>query len=131
MVNFSTWIPDCDYRSPAVLDLFLSSDASICSTMAFPPLGNSDHVVISVSIDFPSSSKQDAPFDGIAYDYFWADWDSLRDHLKDVPWEDIFKHLLVNFVGGFKLELIYISQIASIRSSLAHLHGFQLLVLLP
>ena len=31
----------------------LSSDASICSTMAFPPLGNSDHVVVSVSIDFP------------------------------------------------------------------------------
>ena len=29
---------------------FISSDASICSTMAFPPLGNSDHVVYSVSI---------------------------------------------------------------------------------
>ena len=34
-----------DSHSPALLDLFLSSDASICSTMAFPPLGNSDHVV--------------------------------------------------------------------------------------
>ena len=32
----------------------LFSDASICSTMVFPPLGNSDHVVASVSIDFPS-----------------------------------------------------------------------------
>ena len=31
--------------------VFFSSDASICSTMAFPPLGNSDHVVVSVSID--------------------------------------------------------------------------------
>ena len=41
-----------DSHSPALLDLFISSDASICSTMAFPPLGNSDHVV-SVSIDFP------------------------------------------------------------------------------
>ena len=27
-------------------------DFSICSTMAFPPLGNSDHAVVSVSIDF-------------------------------------------------------------------------------
>ena len=27
--------------------------------MAFPPLGNSDHVVVSVSIDFPINSKQD------------------------------------------------------------------------
>ena len=54
MVNFPTRIPDCDSHSPALLDLFISSDASICSTMAFPPLGNSDHVVVSVSIDFRS-----------------------------------------------------------------------------
>ena len=69
MVNFPTWITDCDSPSPACLDLFLSSDASICSTMAFRPLGNSDHVVVSVSIDFPSNSQQDAPFHRIAYDY--------------------------------------------------------------
>ena len=29
---------------PALLDLFIFSDASICSTMAFPPLAKSDHV---------------------------------------------------------------------------------------
>ena len=51
MVNFPTRIPNCDSHSSALLDLFLSSDASICSTMACPPLGNSDHVVVSVSID--------------------------------------------------------------------------------
>ena len=66
MVNFPTRIPDCDSHSPALLDLFISSDASICSTMAFPPLGNSDHVLVSVSIDFPSNSQQDAPFHLIA-----------------------------------------------------------------
>ena len=27
MVNFPTWIPDCDSHSPALLGLFLSSDA--------------------------------------------------------------------------------------------------------
>ena len=86
-----TWIPDCDSHSRAILDLFLFADASICSTVAFPPLGNSDHVVVSVSIDFPSYSQQDAPFHHIAYDYSHADWDGLRDHLRDVPWEDIFK----------------------------------------
>ena len=91
MVNFPTRIPDCDSHSPALLDLFLSSDASICSTMVFPPLGNSDHVVVSVSIDFPTNSQQDAPFHRIAYDYSRADWDGLRDYLRDVPWEDIFK----------------------------------------
>ena len=51
-VNFPTWIPDYDSHSPALLDLFLTSDASICSTMTFPPLGNSD-VVVSVSMDVP------------------------------------------------------------------------------
>ena len=51
MVNFPTRIPDCHSHSPALLDLIFSSDASISSTMAFPPLENSDHVVVSVTID--------------------------------------------------------------------------------
>ena len=25
-----------------------------------------------------------------SHDYSCADWDHLRDHLRDVPWEDIF-----------------------------------------
>ena len=85
MVNFPTRIPGCDSISPSLLDFFLFSDASICSTVAFPPLGNSYHVVVSVSIDFPSYSQQDAPFHCIAYDYSCADWDGLLDHLRDVP----------------------------------------------
>ena len=91
MINFLTRIPDCDSHSPALLDLFISSETSICSMMAFASLQNSDHVVVSVSIDFPTNSQQDAPFHRIAYDYSRADWDGLRDHLRDVPREDIFK----------------------------------------
>ena len=82
MANFPTRIPDCDSQSPALLDLFLSSNASIC---VFPPLRNSDHVAVSVSIDFPSNSQRDVPFHRIAYDYSRADWDGLRDHLRDTP----------------------------------------------
>ena len=59
--------------------------------MAFPPLGNSDHVFVSVSIDFTSNSQWDALFHCIDYDYSRADWDSLHDHFRDVPWEDTFK----------------------------------------
>ena len=68
MVNFPTRIPVCDSHSPALLDLFLS-----------------------VSIDFSSISKWDAAFHRIAYDYSRADWDGLRDYLRDYPWENIFK----------------------------------------
>ena len=59
--------------------------------MAFLPLGNLDHVVVSISIDFRTNSQQGAPFHRIAYDYSCAGWDGLHDHLRDVPWEDIFK----------------------------------------
>ena len=40
VVNFPTWIPDCDSQSCSFG--FISSDATISSTMAFPPLRNSD-----------------------------------------------------------------------------------------
>ena len=90
MVHFPSGIPDCDSHSPALLEFFLSSDASICSAMAFSSLGNSYHFVVSVSIKFPSNSQWDAPFYRIAYDYSCADWDGFHDHLRDVPWEDIF-----------------------------------------
>ena len=59
--------------------------------MTFPPLGISDHVFVSVSIRFPSNSQQDALFHRMAYDYSCADWDGFCDHLRDVPWEDLFK----------------------------------------
>ena len=62
----------------------ISFDASICSTMAFPLSGNSDHMVVSISIDFPSNAKRNATFHYVAYDYSHVDWDGLRDHLKDV-----------------------------------------------
>ena len=84
-VNFPTKVSGCDFHSPAFLDLYISSDTNTCSAMAFLSLGNLDHVVL-VSNDFPSNSKGDVLFDGVAY----ADWDSLSNHLRDVPREDIF-----------------------------------------
>ena len=124
-----------DSHSPTLLDLFLSSDTSICSTMASPPLGNSNHVVVSVSIDFPINSNQDALFHCIAYDYSRVEWNGLRNHLRDVQWDDIFKlkasAAVSEFCEWLRLELMYIFLIVSIRSNLTYLHGFQQLVLLP
>ena len=58
MFNFSTQIPHYDFNSPALLDFYLPSNSSICSTVAFPLLGNSHRIVVSVSIDFSSNSKE-------------------------------------------------------------------------
>ena len=84
IVNFPSQIPDCDSHSPSLLVFFLSSDAIICCPMAFPPLVNSDHVV-SVSIDFLITPKQDSPFHCMACDHSRADCGGLHDHLRDVP----------------------------------------------
>ena len=132
MVNFPTRIPDC---VSDLLDLFISSDASISATIPLLPLGNSDHVVISVFIDFPSNSLRGTPFHCIAYYYSRADWDSVCDHLRDVPWEDIFK-LSASVAASEFCEWVQVGidvyiLIISIRSILTHLHGFQLLVQLP
>ena len=132
MVNFATQITDFDSHSPALLDLFVSFDTSICSTMAFPLLKNSDHVFVSVSIDFPSYSQRDVPFHRIGYGYSRADETVFliicgMFHER-ISLNSVLLRLLVNFVCGFRLELIDIFLIESIRSSLTHLHGFQLLV---
>ena len=100
--------------------------------MVFPPLGNSDHVVILVSIDFPSNLQQAAPFHHIAYDYSCAYWDNFCDHLRDVTWEHVFKlgasTAPSEFCEWVQVGNDVISLIESIRSSLTDL---QLLVLLP
>ena len=102
--------------------------------MAFRPLGNSDHVVVSVSIDLSSNSQWDALFHRILYDYSGADWDGLCDHLRDSSWEDIFKlsaSAASEFCERDRLELMYVSLIMSIRPSLFNVYGFQLLMHLP
>ena len=123
MINFPTQIPYYDSHSPALLHGFLSTEASISSTIAFPPLGNSDHVVVAVFIDFLSNSR-DIPFNCTAYDYSPADCASFHDYLRDVPLEDIFEDsasavflspVSDSSVSGFRFELMYISLIKSTR----------------
>ena len=107
MVKFLTWIPDFDSHSPALLHLFISSGASICFTMTFFSLGNSDYVAVSVSIDFPSNLKVDPPFHCIAYQYSHAHWIGI---VFVIMWEmsherislnSVLLLLLVNFFFGW------------------------------
>ena len=95
--------------------------------MDFPPLGNSDHVVVLLSIDFSSYSQRDASFDHVAYDYFRTDQDGLYDRLRDVLCKDIFK-LSASAAASEFCEWVQVGIDVYIP---LHLHRFQLLVLLP
>ena len=87
MVTFFTRIPDCDSHSSALWDLFLL-------TLVFVLQWLSIHweILIMLLSQFPLTFHRiHAPFHHITYEYSSADWDDLRHHLRDVPWEDIFK----------------------------------------
>ena len=43
------------------------------------------------SLNFDHIHNGKPRFHRIAYDYSHPDWDGLLNHLRDVPWEDIFK----------------------------------------
>ena len=141
MVNFPTGIPDCDSHSPALLIYFF--------VLKWLPLHWKILIMCCLKflLTFQQTQKWDAPFHRMAYVYSRADWDGLCHHLRDGPWENIFKlcasAAASEFtLSGFMLGLmfvcvcvcvcvcVYISLIVSIRSNLTHLNGFQLLLLL-
>ena len=103
--------------------------------MTFPPLGIFDHIVVSVSIDTPSNSERDAPFHRIAHDYSCTYWDGLRDHWRDVPWDNIFKRCASAAASELHKWIqvgidVYIPH-RKYQVEPQFFHGFQLLVLLP
>ena len=71
-VNFPTWITDYDSHGPALLDLFLTFDASICSTW----LSLHREILIILLSQFPLTFHHihnKIPFNRIAYYYSHAD----------------------------------------------------------
>ena len=50
-----------------------------------PAWNYSDHIFVSVSIDFLPKSKTGCPFHHIAQYYSHADWGDCHNHLRDVP----------------------------------------------
>ena len=91
MINFPTWIPDCDSHSL----LFQIHFFLLTLVFALQWLSLYWEILNMLLFQFPLTfqinSKWDALFQCIAYDYSSADWDGLCDHLRDVPREDIFK----------------------------------------
>ena len=121
MVSCLTQIPDCYCHSPALLELFLSSDPSICSAIAF--------ILIILLSQFPLIYQQTQ--NGMPC--FIAKLTTilvLIGMVFVVIWE-MFHRRVGSCIYFFQLKLMYISLIVSIKSNLTHLLGFQLLVLVP
>ena len=76
-----------------------------------------------------------ASFHCIDYDSTCTDWNNLCDHLRDFPWEDIFKLIASaagnGFCGWVQVTIVYTTFIVNTRSTLTHFHGFQVLLFLP
>ena len=87
---------------PALVELFLTSDHGLCSVEAFAPLGNFDCVVVSIYVDFAATSEKDAPYYHKAFDYRRVDWDDFHDHLRDVPWNDIYIYGASKAIGWYR-----------------------------
>ena len=127
----------CQSRSLVLFRVFaavssnidVSSSASVSSTIVFPPLGNSNNVLVLGCNNFSSSLKGDVPFHYTAFDYSRADWDGPRDNLTDayrrISLNFVLSRLL-NFVSWSRLELMNILFIPNIKSSLIYLHAFSL-----
>ena len=136
MANFPTQILDCDSHSPALLNLFLSSD-----TLVF--------VLQWLSFDWEISIMLLSQFPLIFHHIYNGMPCFITLHMTIlvligmvfvIIWEIIHGKILLNsvlllllvkFVSGYRLELMCISLFEIVRSNLTHLHGFQLLVLLP
>ena len=121
MVNFPNRILNYDSHSPVLLDLFISSDTNVCPTTA-SPIGKFWSFCCLSFHWFPLNSKGNALFHCVAYGYSHADWDGLRDHLRDAPGEDISKLGTSTTASefwkcGFRLELVYISLTVKLHSS--------------
>ena len=95
IVDFPIRIPDRDDHQPYLLDLFLCSNPDSCTVASHSPLGKSDHKVVSVDVKFVVKSTNEHPYPGTLYSYSKADWDGLRDHLRDVPWLSMMSPMLL------------------------------------
>ena len=85
-----TRYPDREGDSPNTLDLFLTSNPLPYTINLCPPLGTSDHVLVSVS-SLSSNVQVERPPQlerRRLWHYGGADWTTFRDHLSSFDWEN-------------------------------------------
>ena len=79
MVNYPIQIPGCVSHSPDLLEFVLQW------------LSLNWEIMIMLLSQCQTHNGMHC-FIAYAYGFSHADWDGLCGHLRDIPWEDIFKH---------------------------------------
>ena len=131
IVTFPTRISDCDFHRPALLDLFLlmlvfdliwSSIWSLHREILIMLLSQfplTFHHIHNGMPSFIALLMTILVLIGTAFMIIWEMFDGR------ISLNSMLLLFFANFVNRFRLELMHISLIESIRSSLTHLHGFQ------
>ena len=90
-MQLPTRVPDRLGYKPNIIDLFMIYNPSPYFVKLFPPLGSSDHLLISDSSPIVSSLPQERPPPS-ARKRFWhynaANWSYLLSYFFDFPWND-------------------------------------------
>ena len=134
MVNFPTWVTDWDFHKPALFDFFWRQ---YLFYNGFPSIGKFwSHGCLNFHwLSIKRETECHVSLRSLWLFSCWlgrSPWSFERCSIRGYLFlKLVLLLLLINFVRGFRLKLMNISLNICIRSSLTHLHNFQLLVLLP
>jgi len=105
LVNSPTRVPDRSSDRPQTLDLFLTSHPSNYSSVSVaPPIGNSDHNLISLEHSISSSCSNSGK--RTIWKFGEADWEGLRNFFSSLIWNDIISWSDVNKCSSQITEFI-------------------------
>lgn len=86
------WVPNTTGHYTNRLGLFLTSCPDKCLSKVLPPLGTSDHSLITVQIDAKPKAYPDVPFHRTIFRYAKADRDSFGSYMMKASLSIFFKH---------------------------------------
>ena len=89
LINEPTHIPDRPYQFLNTLDLCFTTSSHLYNYTSFPPIGNSDHNLLSLNFNTVPPTNSPCPTRT-----FWhfnrADWGALRRFYTNYTWSDCF-----------------------------------------
>jgi hypothetical protein len=78
-----------DFQTSNILDLLYVSNPDIHNFETHPPLGSSDHSVISTTIEWCTSRKFNTKKQRVVYNYKKANWTLMKKFFRNTPWKSL------------------------------------------